>query len=177
MNKPSISSASTVWRLNNESAFKSPIEDNIEDKNALVEVVDNIIKDKTSIPELTNNLLYYISESEGLEESIAKEIAILQERKARFRKRSDNLRESIKMVFDRFDIKKMECPYGTISQVTRRASKLNVLDEGEILMNYPDLYERQEPKLNRSALKDLLESGVVIDGVELLDTQTIMIRK
>lgn len=175
--KPKISAASTQWKLVSCGQYSEVIENYLEDKSALVESVDIIVQDKSSVPELTNNLLYYIAESEGIEESLAKEIAVLQERKARFHKRSENLRDSIKMVFDRFDIKKMECPFGTISQVTRHGSKLDIQDEGMILMDHPELYIRQDPKLDKIALKKLLEEGITIEGVKLIDTHSIMIRK
>jgi hypothetical protein len=71
----------------------------------------------------------------------------------------------------------MNCPYGTISQVTRKESKLNVQDEGELIMNYPELYIKVEPKLDKTALKALLQSGTKIEGVILEDSTTIMIRR
>ena len=175
--KPTESAQVTQWKLISESAYWEENKDNFEDANALSQAVEFIITAKSNIPDLTNTLLYYIAESEGIEDSIAEEIAMLQARKARFKKRSDNLRDSIKQVFDRFDIKKMECPYATVSKVTRAASKLNITDEGDLLMNYPQLYVRQEPKLDKAAVRLLLEEGVVIEGVELVDTHTIMIRK
>ena len=177
IDKPKDSSSVTQWKLANETIYWAQLEDQLEDKTALETTIENAILVKTNVPELTNTLLYYIAESEGIEDSLTKEIAMLQERKARFKKRSENLRASIKMVFDRFDLKKMNCPYGTISQVTRKESKLNVQDEGELIMNYPELYIKVEPKLDKTALKALLQSGTKIEGVSLEDSTTIMIRR
>lgn len=167
----------TQWKLVNETIYYKELEDKLEDKEAMAETMENLIKVKSNIPDLTNTLLHHIAEAESIEDSLSREIAILQERKARFKKRNENLRESIKMVFDRFDLKKMECPYGTISQVTKHASKVRIEDEGELLMSHPELYVKQEPKLDKAKLRTLLQSGEKIEGVSLQDTSSIMIRK
>ncbi len=175
--KPKMSIGVTKWKLSEQSDYFYDLQDEIENKTGLEEVIEDIIQSKSSIPELTNNLLYYINESESLEEAIAKEIAILQERRARFKRRSEHLRDTVKMVFQRFDIKKMECPHGTISHVVRPRSRLNIIDEGELLINHSELYTRMEPKLDKVKLKALLESGEKVEGAELVDTYTIMVRK
>lgn len=176
-NKPKDSAYITTWKLHDETSRFHNIENHLEDKAELTETINSLILDKSNIPELTNDLLYYIAESESLEESLAKQISVLQERRARFKKRSDNLRDTIKNVFERFDIKKIETPLGTVSQTVRTLSKLEIVDEGDLLMNHSDLYIKQEPKLDKIKLKALLDSGVVIEGVELKDTFSISIRR
>jgi hypothetical protein len=44
-------------------------------------------------------------------------------------------------------------------------------------MNHPELYIKQEPKLDKAKLRTLLQSGEKIEGVSLEDTTSIMIRK
>jgi len=167
----------TQWKLVNETIYYKELEDKLEDTHAMKESMENLIMVKSNIPDLTNTLLYHISENENLEESISKEIAILQERKARFKKRNENLRESIKMVFDRFDLKKLEAPYGTVTMSIRRDSKLEIIDEGDILFNNPELYIKQEPKLDKTSLKNRLLSGENIEGAKLVDNKVLIIRK
>ncbi len=132
---------------------------------------------ESNIPTLLNNVIYYISEAEALEEATAKQIADLQIRKDRFKDRANQLRELVKVVFDRFDIQKLETPSGTCNKVTRKASKLSITDEGDLIMNHSWLYTPQPSKLDKTALKKLLQEGTKIDGVELIDSTSIQIRK
>lgn len=175
--KPKESLNLTKWKLVSMSKYSEFIEDYAENNTEFQSGMEVFIKDQTILPELINNILYYIAEAEGIEDSIANEIRILRERQERFSKRTDNLRETIQTVFDRYDIKKLECPYGTVSQVNKPAFKLEITDEGNLLMNHPDLYIKQDPMLDRAKLKARLRAGEVIDGAKLVDSKNIMIRK
>lgn len=175
--KPKFSYQSLQWQLIQASEYSELIEDYSDQLDCLQDSLNELMIDKTSIPQIVNDILYYINEYEILEKTIASEINVMRDRKARFEKKADNLRATIKMVFDKFQLTKMECPSGTVSKVIKKASKLNINDEGALLMNYPHLYIKQEPKLDKTALKSILVSGENVDGAELLDTETIMIRR
>ncbi len=163
----------TQYRLFNECSKLQEAIDNSE--GDLTESIESLVTDRSSIPDLTNTLLHYIAETEGLEEVTAKEIARLLERKNRFKKRAQNMREAIKNVFERFDIKKLEAPFGTT--YIQKGSNLCVTDEGALLRDHPELFIRQDPKLNKAALKKLLADGEIIDGVEMQDRTMLVIRK
>lgn len=173
--KPSQSPSITQYKLVSECFKWQQLVDQLDENQSLPEDLPSIVVEKSSIPELTNTLLYYIAEAEGLEEMTSKEIAALTERKNRFKRRAENMRLAIKNVFERFDIKKLETPLSTV--YIQKSSKLCVIDEGALLMDHGDLFIRQDPKLNKTALKKLLASGEVIDGVEMQDRTMLVIRK
>jgi hypothetical protein len=175
--KPTLTPDQIMWKLvsNSEYHLVSFIDDEPEEN--FPEVMKGVLEDKSQMPALLNSLLYYMNEAEGLEKAILEEITVLQERKARFKRRSERIRDFIKCAFERFGLTKLEAPLGTISKVTRKASKLIITDEGALITDFPELYIRQEPKLDKTALKKLLEDGEEIDGAELVDITTIMIRR
>lgn len=175
------SKAVTEWKSLSSSDFYFKINEILADPEfsftELAAYADNAMQDKQDVLDLINNLIFAISEKESITRSIANEIAEMQARKERFNNQSDYLRNTLKMVMDKCEITKIECPMGTVSKTIRKASRVNVIDEGTLLLEYPELYTRSEPKLDKRALKELLEEGIQIDGVELQDTETIQIRR
>jgi len=171
----------TEWKSLSASDFYFKINEILTDPEfsftELAAYAETAMKDKQDILDLINNLIFAISEKEAISRSIANEIAEMQARKDRFNNQSDYLRNALKMVMDKCELTKIECPMGTVSKTIRKASRVNVVDEGTLLLEHPELYVKPEPKLDRRALKELLEQGVQIEGVELLDTETIQIRK
>ncbi len=175
--KPKHSLQTAKYLLTEESYMAELLSQQIDDKTALEGVITNLSSSKSNIPDLINTLLYYIAESDGLERSLDAEIDRLEARRNRFKTRSKNIRESINNVMGRFDIKKLECPFGTICQINRDNSKLVVTDEGMILSQHPEYFIRQKPKLDRAALRASLQEGTIVEGASLINTNSIMIRK
>ena len=83
----------------------------------------------------------------------------------------------MKKVFNAFALTKLTCPLGTVSKVTKTASKLVIKDEAELMMNHPELFVKQDPKLDKTALTNRLKDGEAIEGAALEDSVTIAIRK
>ncbi len=168
--------SATEWKLVNEclrinemvaQAINEDWRDEPEQKELVLE--------RSDVPELVNSILYHIAETENMAESLTKEIAALQERKARFLKRAENMRKTIEFAFLKFDIKKLETPQATASLSKR--SKLVVTNEGSLALEHPELFVRGEPKLNKSALKKMIDEGEIVDGAEMQDRTMLVIRK
>ena len=172
---PTKSCSSTKWSLD-QLIF---LEDCFGDSKTLRAGIDDIISEThpAALPELMNNILYYIDENESLEESLDAQIRALTESRDRFKKQAENLRETMKHVFNKFSLTKLICPLGTVSRVTKTASKLVIEDESAILMQRPDLFTKQAPKLNKILLIDELKAGGDIEGAKLVDSTTIAVRK
>lgn len=181
MNKNKDKTTVTEWKSLSASDFYFKINDILASEDfsysQLTAYADSNITDKKDVLDLVNNMIYAISEKDAITKSIQNEISDLQARKERFNNQSDYLRNCLKMIMDKLDVSKIEAPFGTVSKVHKKASRLEVYDEGLLLMSYPELYTKQEPKLDKVALKQLLQTGVEIEGVTLVDTETIQIRK
>ncbi len=173
-NLPTKSLSSTEWKLNHLTY----LEDSFGDSKALQAGIDNIVEALPgALPELMNNIVYYINDAEALEASLDEQIKALSERRDRFKKRAENLREALKKAFNTFGLTKLECPLATISKVTKPSSKLVIEDEGELMMNNPELFVKAEPKINKPLLTEKLKAGENITGAKLIDSVTISIRK
>lgn len=101
-------------------------------------------------------------EAASLAEATKTRITDLSDRKARFERKADAMKDLIKGLMDAADLDKMTLPEATLSVTAPRAS-VNVLDINEL----PQGYYAVERKADKTAIKKAIEAGETIPGAEL----------
>lgn len=180
MNEKKITAFSIMnWKLPDELGYFNRLLAEINAEGELLpdEQLQQMLNDSSNIPHYVNLLLQYVAETEALEESLAENIRQLQARKQRFSNRIASFKNYLEMIMGRYDLKKFECPNGTISKVIKKKSRLQIVNEGDILLNYPEYFIKQEPVLDKQKLKADLQNGKVVAGADLIDTEFIQVRK
>jgi len=94
---------------------------------------------------------------------IATNIAELSLRQGRFERRDQAMRAIAKKVMDAAQLQKVELPEATLS--IRKGQQKLIGDADADLM--PDAFVKTERKLNRTAIKEAIENGLVVPGFEL----------
>ena len=180
-NKSEKISAHTImnWKIPDElSVFNmlvAPLD--MEHEQHQMRMEEQMLSDSSNIPHYINLLLEHLAEDESMEVAIAENIKQMQARKTRYSRRVEKIKNYLEMIMDRYELKKFECPNGTVTRVKKQASRLNVIDEGAILLHHPELFDRVDPVLNKQSLKDALLDGECIDGAELIDINYIQVRR
>jgi hypothetical protein len=179
MSEKNLSSFSIMsWKLPEELGYFNRLLAELDNENNFLPdtQIEQMLSDFSNIPHYVNVLLQQLAEDEILESAIAENIKQLQARKSRYNKRIESIKSYIEMIMGRYDLKKFECPNGTVSKVVKRDSRINVLDESVILLQHPHYFVK-EIKLDKGKLKaDLLE-GKIVEGAELTDTEFIQVRR
>src|SRR6185437_1266562 len=124
-----------MWKLPQESMFFDKFLQELDGNNALsTETIESLLAERTRIPEFVDTLLYFLNEADALSSALGSQLESLKARKLRIDERKENIRETLLNVFRKFSIKKLECPSGTISLTERKASKLMVTNEADIMV-------------------------------------------
>lgn len=132
-----------------------------------LEALDDAIEDKAEGYAIINQ---HLKNSESL---LKGEINRLQERKKSIEKNRKYLNEILKEEMLAMGKQKIKTDKFTIWAQNNPVS-IQVTDESNIPFNF---YEEQQPKLNKSKLKDYLQKhNEEIEGVELVQTQGVRYR-
>ena len=140
-------------------------------------MVEKMLLDSSNIPHYINLLLEHLAEDESMEAAIAENIKQLQGRRNRYNRRIETIKSYLQMIMDRYGLKKFDCPNGTISKVIKQNSRLQINDEGDILINNPEYFVRPDPELDKQKLKADLLDGKSVSGADLVHTEYIQVRR
>lgn len=113
-------------------------------------------------------------EAESMVGAIKERIVAMNERKARFQRKSDAMKDLMQSIMETADLPKVMLPEATLSILSGRVS-VNVIDANEL----PQGYYAIERKPDKKAIKAAMEKGDQIPGAELVmgeDTLTIRSR-
>ncbi len=180
MNEKKLSSNTIMnWKLPEElSVFNmivTPADDAHQEHQ--LAMVEQMLLDSSNIPHYVNLLLEHLAEDEAMEVAIADNIKQLQARRNRYSRRIETIKSYLKMIMDRYELKKFDCPNGTISKVIKEKSRLQINDEGDILINNPEYFIRPDPELDKQKLKADLLDGKSVSGAVLVSTEYIQVRR
>ena len=131
------------------------------------------IEGETGLTEMIGGAVSRIQELEAFEAAIAEQVKALNERKSRFARQSEHIRQAILVAMGHVDMKKLELPHAT---VTRKPvpPKAEITSEADIPSKF---WKPADPKLDRKALLEALKDKEVVPGAALSNGgETIMIR-
>jgi flagellar biosynthesis chaperone FliJ len=151
--------------------------DERDDFQEEAELKATILADNTNILQYVNQLIGILMEDQAIEDAIAINITELQARRTRYKKRQERVKDFLKLIMTRYDLKRFDCPNGSVTNVIKQKSKVNVLDENKLLKENPQLFIFPNPVLNKVVLKEALLEGKEINGAELVDSDYIQIRR
>lgn len=138
------------------------------------EVIADTIQGETNLHETIHDALKSLMEDEILEAGIEKVVKELQGRLGRVQLKVEKKRLAILRAMAAGEVRKLTYPEATLS-LRRVPPGLVVDDQRKIPKNY---FEPQEPRLNRTALKDDLKSGKTVAGARLDNgSETLSLKK
>lgn len=124
------------------------------------ELLEDTLEGTTTIKETLTALVHEVDENKFLVDGIDHRVGELSERKARFVRRVEMIREIILAVLQAANLKKIELAEVTLSQ---RASQPALIGEGDV-DTLPDEFIRVRKELNRTAIRDALKDGREVPG-------------
>lgn len=127
------------------------------------EFLEDTLEGATTIKETLTALLHEVDENKFMTDGIDRRLGELSERKARFVRRVEMVREMILAVMQAANMKKIELSEATLSQ---RASQPALIGEGDP-ETLPDEFVRVRRELNRTAIRDALKDGREVPGFYL----------
>jgi FtsZ-binding cell division protein ZapB len=104
---------------------------------------------------------------------LASEIKRLQQRKKSIENNADNLKSLLMWAMGKAGLAKIKTAKATFFFATSKS--LQISDEVK-LSSLPKEYVQLEYKADKKALKEAIESGVVINGVSIAENETLRIR-
>ncbi|EJD5654702.1 siphovirus Gp157 family protein [Staphylococcus pseudintermedius] len=149
----------SVLEMWNDDIDSTVIKDTLDSIEAeLNEKVDNIIGLKRSV--------------DGDIDVIDKEIKRLQTIKKQKQNLSDRLKNYLLEMLEQRDLKKYRTSTNYIYK-RRNASSVHIIDENIIDKSY---FIEQAPKLNKKLIKEDIEAGADVEGAELRDSESLVIK-
>lgn len=146
--------------------------DEAENDDALSVLLDSLSGD---IEEKATNVAMYIRNLEASAESIKAAEKQMADRRKALESKSDRIKQYLLENMTRLSIKKIECPYFSIS-VRDNPESLIV----DINAQIPDEYYKQPPPpdkvLDKIALKKDLKEGLIVEGCRLERKQRVDIK-
>ena len=162
-----------LYELNQNFNNLIEVLENTEDEN-LKELIKNSM-DQLALEtnEKIENIIKYIKNLEATATALETEVKRLNDRKVKTLKKVDHLKNYLKDFTNTLDSKK----YNTgIFNISIRKNAASVVIDNEFLV--PDEFCKTEVirKVDKTALKEKLKAGEVIEGVKLQQTESIIIK-
>ena len=162
-----------LYELNQNFNNLIEVLENTEDEN-IKELIKNSMDQLTlETNEKIENIIKYIKNLEATATALETEVKRLNDRKVKTLKKVDNLKNYLKDFTNTLDSKK----YNTgIFNISIRKNAASVVIDNEFLV--PDEFCKTEVirKVDKTALKEKLKAGEVIEGVKLQQTESIIIK-
>lgn len=127
------------------------------------ELIDNLDEEAEDLIKLYKNY-------EGLKEQIKKERNELYTREKLTEKKMERLKETIKYCMDAKGVKKKETAVGNVT-IRKTPMSIDILNIEEI----PEKFKKEVIDIKvdkREILKEIKETGEVIDGIKIIDNKT-----
>lgn len=137
------------------------------------EMVADAVEGETNLVDVIKSAIDRILELEAHEKAISDQQKALGERKDRFAKQADHIRQAVLVAMGQADLKKLELPTATLS---RKAlpQKAEIINDADIPSRF---WKPSDPKLDRKALLEALKEKELIPGAALSNGgETLAIR-
>ncbi len=145
------------------------LENEIIDEQTQKDTIESL---KIELENKSNNIIRYIQSTEAQTEIITNEIKRLQELKKIREKTIENLKKYIVVCMESLDKKKIEMDLGTLS--LRKSESVEITNANII----PQLFKTTviEEKIDKTAIKNAIKSGVQIEGAYIATKQNLQIK-
>lgn len=159
---------STLYNLTNQYQQLLELESEIDEQTFIdtLQSIDEAIDDKAE------NLAKVIKEIESTVSVITNEISRLQSKKQALNNRVSNLKTYLQGEMEKVNKTKVKGALFTVN-IQNNPPSLKVENANKIPKSF---YIEQEPTLDKKALKEAVKNGEVIEGVALVQTQSVRIR-
>ena len=159
---------STLYELTNQYQQLLELESEIDEQTFIdtLQSIDEAIEDKAE------NLAKVIKEIESTVSVITNEISRLQSKKQALNNRVANLKTYLQGEMEKVNKTKVKGALFTVN-IQNNPPSLKVENTDKIPKGF---YIEQEPTLDKKALKEAVKNGEVIEGVALVQTQSVRIR-
>lgn len=159
---------STLYELTNQYQQLLELESEIDEQTFIdtLQSIDEAIEDKAE------NLSKVIKEIESTVSVITNEISRLQSKKQTLNNRMANLKTYLQGEMEKVNKTKVKGALFTVN-IQNNPPSLKVDSADKIPKSF---YIEQEPTLDKKALKEAVKNGEVIEGVALVQTQSVRIR-
>jgi len=159
---------STLYDLTNQYQQLLELESEIDEQTFIdtLQSIDEAIEDKAE------NLAKVIKEIESTVSVITNEISRLQSKKQALNNRVANLKTYLQGEMEKVNKTKVKGALFTVN-IQNNPPSLKVENTDKIPKSF---YIEQEPTLDKKALKEAVKNGEVIEGVALVQTQSVRIR-
>lgn len=159
---------STLYELTGQYQQLLELESEIDEQTFIdtLQSIDEAIEDKAE------NLAKVIKEMEATITTIANEVNRLQSKKQVVANRVSNLKTYLQGEMEKVNKTKVKGALFTVN-IQNNPPSLKVENTDKIPKSF---YIEQEPTLDKKALKEAVKNGEVIEGVALVQTQSVRIR-
>lgn len=154
-----------VLDLLREKSLESD-EESLQVYKDTLEAIEGAFEDKAE------NYAYIINQLNSDEKMLSDEIKRLMERKQRIIKNRSRLKETLKEQMETTGKTKIQSPKVTI-WVQNNPPKVEIKDESLIAKKY---FIKQEPVLDKQAIKEALKEGRKVRGAELIQTTGLRLK-
>ncbi len=141
-----------------------------DDTETLTDLFNEI---EESLENKADSVRVVLSKLKSDSDYLANEIKRLQQRKKSIDNNADNLKSLLMWTLQKAGISKLKTAKATFYFATSKSVQIG--DEVE-LSNLPRTFVQIEYKPDKKALKEALESGKEIEGVTIVESQTLRIR-
>lgn len=155
----------TVLDLLREKSLESD-EESLQVYKDTLEAIEGAFEDKAE------NYAYIINQLNSDEKMLSDEIKRLMERKQRIIKNRSRLKETLKEQMETTGKTKIQSPKVTI-WIQSNPSKVEIKDESLIAKKY---FIKQDPVLDKQAIKEALKEGHKVRGAELIQTTGLRLK-
>lgn len=121
------------------------------------------------------NVAMFIRNLEASADAIKAAEKAMAERRKSIEAKAERIRQYLLENMQRTGISKIESPYFALS-IRKNPPAVDVIDQSLIPDEYFDIPEPPAPTLNKARLKDDLKAGVIVEGAQLSQGQSLQIK-
>ena len=140
------------------------------DVETLTELYNSL---ETKLEDKADSTRVILSRLKSDSDFLTDEIKRLQQRKKSIETNMDNLKSLLMWTFQKTGIDKLKTAKATFYFASSKS--LSISDNVDI-SKLPSEYVQVEHKANKKALKEAIENGVVLDGVTIIENESLRIR-
>ena len=145
---------------------------NAETDEEIVAIKEVLVDYECQFEEKVENIVYLIKNAQSDVEALKKEELRLAEKRKAAERKIESLKDYLFGAFMQTGTERIKYPQFTVS-IRNNAESVNVKDVTKIPNDY---FVPQPPKLNKAGLKKAIQSGMEIEGVELVRNKSLQIR-
>lgn len=145
---------------------------NAETDDEIVAIKEVLVDYECQFEEKVENIVYLIKNAQSDVEALKKEELRLAEKRKAAERKIESMKDYLFGAFMQTGTERIKYPQFTVA-IRNNAESVNVKDVTKIPQDY---FVPQPPKLNKAGLKKAIQSGVEIEGAELVRNKSLQIR-